>query len=98
MRPAWLRTADEQLLQYFVDHPPDYVPLVSNRLGIHLGYAERRVETLVEHGLLEPVTNESIYTITDAGRRALAAPEGEESEEDEGEEEGERMNRATADD
>jgi DNA-binding MarR family transcriptional regulator len=75
MRPDWLRSADEELLSYFGKHPPDYVPLAANRLGMHLGYAERRVSVLCEHGLLESVTNESIYTVTEAGRRALETDE-----------------------
>jgi DNA-binding MarR family transcriptional regulator len=75
MHPDWLRSADEQLLRYFETHPPDYVPLAANRLGLHLGYAERRVAVLVEHGLLESVTNESIYTVTEAGRQALRTQE-----------------------
>jgi predicted transcriptional regulator len=53
-------------------HPPDYIPLVASRLGIHLRYANRRVAVLVEHGFVRPVTNESIYTITDHGRSAIA--------------------------
>lgn len=73
MRPDWLRTTDELLLGYFGANAPDYVPLVANRLNIHLDYAERRVEVLVEHGLLEPVTDERIYTVTERGRRVLAA-------------------------
>ncbi|PSQ07613.1 hypothetical protein BRC93_16020 [Halobacteriales archaeon QS_5_70_15] len=73
MRPDWLRTADERILRYFEAHPPDYVPLMASRLNVHLDYAEQRVALLVERGLLEPVTNERIYTVTDPGRRVLEA-------------------------
>jgi len=75
MRPDWLRTADERILRYFEANPPDYVPLMANRLNVHLEYAERRVALLVEHDLLRPVTNERIYTVTDRGRRVLDAEE-----------------------
>ncbi|MEF8788819.1 MAG: hypothetical protein V5A61_01700 [Haloarculaceae archaeon] len=75
MRPDWLRTADERILRYFEVNPPDYVPLMANRLNVHLDYAERRVALLVEHGLLRPVTNERIYTVTDRGQRVLEAGE-----------------------
>lgn len=75
MRPDWIRTADERMLRYLDENPPDYVPLMASRLNVHLEYAERRVALLVEHGLVRPVTNERIYTITDRGRRALAASE-----------------------
>ena len=73
MQPDWFRTVDERILWYFESNPPDYVPLMANRLNVHLEYAERRVELLAEHGLLEPVTNERIYTTTDDGRRLLEA-------------------------
>lgn len=66
-----LHPADERILEYFAEEPPDYVPLAANRLGMHLGYVERRVETLVENGLLEPVSQERIYTITDRGQRCV---------------------------
>jgi hypothetical protein len=63
--------ADERILEYYGENPPEYVPLVANRLGIHLGYAESRVEVLVEKGLLRPVSNEVVYTTTEAGERVL---------------------------
>ncbi|MEF8840794.1 MAG: hypothetical protein V5A62_04105 [Haloarculaceae archaeon] len=75
MWPDWLRTADERILRYFEANPPDYVPLMANRLNVHLEYAEGRVALLVERGLLRPVTNERIYTVTDRGRRVLEAGE-----------------------
>jgi predicted transcriptional regulator len=75
MRPDWLRTADERILRYFEANPPDYVPLMASRLNVHLEYAEGRVALLVERGLLRPVTNERIYTVTDRGRRVLEASE-----------------------
>jgi len=40
MRPDWLRTADERILRYFEVNPPDYVPLMANRLNVHLDYAD----------------------------------------------------------
>jgi DNA-binding MarR family transcriptional regulator len=81
-RPEWAHPADERILQHLVEHPPDYVPLVANRLGMHLGYVERRVDLLVERGLLEPVSGEVIYAVTDDGATYLA----------------ERASHATADD
>lgn len=81
MQPNWLRSVDVSILEYLERHPPEYVPLVANRLGVHLGYAERRFESLVEAELVRPVTNESIYTITDRGR-AVLDPEREAGESD----------------
>jgi DNA-binding MarR family transcriptional regulator len=74
-----LRSVDVRILEYLRDRPPEYVPLVANRLGVHLGYAEGRFDHLVERGLVRAVTNESTYTVTEAGRSAIAAEE-EESE------------------
>jgi predicted transcriptional regulator len=62
---------DERILEYFGENPPEYIPLVANRLGVHLQYAEKRVDVLVEKGLLKPVSNEVIYTITEVGERVL---------------------------
>lgn len=66
---------DERILAYYRDNPPEYVPLVANRLGIHVRYAERRVEFLVEQELLRAVSHEVVYTITDEGEQALAGEE-----------------------
>lgn len=70
--PDWTHPADERILRYLTEHPPDYVPLIANRLGMHLEYVERRVETLVEHGLVEPITGEAIYDVTERGEGYLA--------------------------
>ena len=70
--PEWAHPADERILRYLSEHPPDYVPLIANRLGMHLGYVERRVETLVEQGLVEPISGESIYAVTERGERYLS--------------------------
>lgn len=96
MQPNWLRSVDVSILEYLEDHPPDYVPLVANRLGVHLGYAENRFALLVDHGMVAPVTNESIYTITDRGRAALDS--GSEEGESEGEERTEAEPPTLADD
>lgn len=72
MAAEWLRPVDEQILEYLREHPPEYVPLVANRLGVHLGYAERRFAVLVDHGLVQPVTNEVIYGLTERGERVLS--------------------------
>lgn len=69
--PEWAHPADERILGYLQENPPDYVPLIANRLGMHLGYVERRVDTLVEKGLLEPVTGEEIYAVTERGEQYL---------------------------
>lgn len=67
-----MRPADEEILRALRDQRPDYLALVANRLGMHLGYVERRCEVLVEEGLVEPVSAEAVYRTTDLGRRYLA--------------------------
>ena len=69
----WLRRADAAILLYLFREQPTYVPIVAQRLGIHLDYAEDRVERLVDAGFVEPVSAEVVYRITDRGERHLAA-------------------------
>lgn len=71
--PEWAHPADERILDHFAANEPDYVPLAANRLGMHLEYVERRVDRLVEAGLLEAVTGEVVYATTAAGEAYLAA-------------------------
>lgn len=68
---ASLRPADRRILEHLRDNPPTYMALVANRLGMPTGYVDRRRAVLVELGLLEPVTNEAIYRVTEAGERYL---------------------------
>lgn len=68
-----LQPADERILEYLCEGPPDYVPLVASRLGLPLGYARRRFDTLEEAGLVESVTGEPVYHTTERGERCLAA-------------------------
>ena len=75
MQPEWMIDADRRILEHLHANPPEYVPLVANRLGLHLAFAERRVDRLAQAGLIMPVTNESIFAITRRGRDVLD-PEG----------------------
>jgi len=63
--------ADRRILSYLDENPPDYLPVVATRLGMHLRYVERRVDTLIDHGLVQAVTAEVIYTTTEKGSRYL---------------------------
>jgi len=67
-----LRPADRRILAYLDENPPEYVPLIATRLGLPLGHATERMEALVEQEYVTPVTNECIYTLTDAGAERLA--------------------------
>jgi len=77
-------SVDRRILAYLDANLPEYVPLVANRLGVHLDFAETRFERLVDEGMFTAVTNESIYTITDRGRAVLAGEETEDEETDSG--------------
>ncbi|MHB9285793.1 hypothetical protein ACKVMT_01980 [Halobacteriales archaeon Cl-PHB] len=68
---SWIRPVDEQLLATLQQSQPDYVPLVASRLGLTVGYAEQRFERLVEADLVEPVTPEVVYRVTEQGERFL---------------------------
>mgnify|MGYP000740104860 CR=1 FL=1 len=67
-----LRPSDRQILAYLDENPPEYVPLIATRLGLPLGHANERMASLVEREYVTPVTNECIYTLTDAGAERLA--------------------------
>jgi DNA-binding IclR family transcriptional regulator len=67
-----LRPADRRILAYLDENPPEYVPLIATRLGLPLGHANERMEALVEQEYVTPVTNECVYTLTDAGAERLA--------------------------
>lgn len=67
-----LRPADRRILEYLDSNPPDYIPLIANRLGLPLGYANDRRDVLVEQGMMRPVTNEAIYQLTEQGEQYLA--------------------------
>lgn len=66
-----LRPADREILRYLAENPPEYVPLIATRLGLPLGHANDRTAALVERGFVQPVTNECIYRLTEAGERRL---------------------------
>jgi DNA-binding Lrp family transcriptional regulator len=64
--------ADERILEYLAEHPPDYAPIVATHLGMHLRYVERRIAVLTDRGLLRAVTAEVVYTTTTTeGERRL---------------------------
>ena len=70
--PDWFRGADAAILSHLSDERPTYVPIIANRLGMPTAYTERRVERLVEDDLVEPVSAEVVYRITERGERVLA--------------------------
>ncbi|MFC6731457.1 DUF2250 domain-containing protein [Haladaptatus sp. DYSN1] len=73
-RAAWMHSADHRILDYLQRERPDYAPLIANRLGMHLKYVEGRIDVLCTYGLLEAISGEVVYRITDRG---VAYLEGE---------------------
>lgn len=69
----WLRGADVAIMEYLDEEHPDYVPLIASHRGINLSYARRRVDRLEDAGLVEAVSAEVVYRITDDGRAQLEA-------------------------
>ncbi|WP_433629870.1 winged helix-turn-helix domain-containing protein [Halomicrococcus sp. NG-SE-24] len=71
--PDWMRPVDRDILAALERAQPEYVPLLANRLGLHLTYVERRFERLVEHDFVEPVSGEAVYRLTSRGESLLDA-------------------------
>ena len=66
-----MRPVDIFILQDLFNEQPDYIPLVANRIGLHLAYVESRCDHLRERGLIQSVTDELVYTVTDRGEAYL---------------------------
>lgn len=67
-----MATCDEAILRDLHTEGIAYIPLVASRCGLHVKYAEARVEVLETNRLLERVSQEPVYRITKLGERYLA--------------------------
>ncbi|WP_336036931.1 hypothetical protein [Halobacterium yunchengense] len=72
-RPAWSRPADTAILEFLADSDPEYPAIVANRIGMHAPYVETRCRELAARGLVEAVSGEVVYRLTERGERALEA-------------------------
>ena len=70
-RPGWMTTADETILRDLRAEQPDYATLVASRLGMLPNYVDDRCHALEENGLIESVSSEVVYRVTDRGERFL---------------------------
>ncbi|WP_418280944.1 DUF2250 domain-containing protein [Halorubrum sp. DTA98] len=68
-----LTRSDRRVLSYLVESSADYPALIAGNTGLHVAYVERRIESMVEAGLIEDVSGEVVYRITAAGRDVLDA-------------------------
>lgn len=66
-----LIASDRRILQYLADGA-DYPALIASNTGLHVPLVERRCKRLEATGLIEPVSNEVIYRLTEQGRHVAA--------------------------
>ncbi|ELZ45967.1 hypothetical protein C463_06035 [Halorubrum californiense DSM 19288] len=66
-----LTRSDERLLAYLDDVGTDYPAFVASNTGLYADHVESRLDALGDAGLVERVTGEAAYRLTDAGREAL---------------------------
>jgi predicted transcriptional regulator len=59
--------ADVAILEYLSRERADYDLLIAQGAGLLPEYAEERFDTLTERGLIEPVSAETVYRITERG-------------------------------
>jgi hypothetical protein len=72
---AWMQPGDEAILEFLLENPPEYAPLIAGQIGMHHTNVERRCRVLTEHGLLEAVSEEVVYRLTASGERCLRGTE-----------------------
>ena len=63
-----LSTADRRILQHLTESGADYPALIASNTGLHIPLVERRCAALEAAGLIESVTGEVLYRITEYGR------------------------------
>ena len=63
-----LRTADRRIIGYLADTNVEYPALIASHTGLHVPLVERRCRLLAAAGLLEPVSDEVLYRLTERGR------------------------------
>jgi len=66
-----LTRTDERVLAYLDDAGTDYPAFVASNTGLYLDHVESRLDALDAAGLVERVTDEEVFRLTDAGRDAL---------------------------
>ncbi|MUW14358.1 DUF2250 domain-containing protein, partial [Halorubrum sp. CBA1125] len=68
--PPAITRSDERVLAYLDDVGTDYPAFVAGNTGLYVDHVESRLAALAAAGLVERVTGESVYGLTDAGRDA----------------------------
>lgn len=70
-QPTWSQPADRAILEFLADQRMEYPAIIANRTGIHTPKVEQRCEILANRGLIEAVSGEIVYRLTDDGECAL---------------------------
>lgn len=63
-----LSAADRRILQYLSSAGADYPALIASNTGLHIPLVERRCDALEAAGLVELVSDEVLYRLTEYGR------------------------------
>ncbi len=66
-----LTRSDERILAYLDDAGTDYPAFIAGNTGLYITHVDERLDALEVTGLIERVTDETVYRITDAGRGTL---------------------------
>jgi DNA-binding MarR family transcriptional regulator len=66
-----LTRSDERLLSYLDDAGADYQAFIAGNTGLYADHVASRLTALADAGLVERVSGEAVYRVTDAGREAL---------------------------
>ena len=69
-RPSLTRS-DERLLSYLAAVGADSQAFIAGNTGLYDDHVESRLTALADAGLVERVSGEAVYRVTDAGREAL---------------------------
>lgn len=64
-------STDEIILEELEDVRLDYPVLIASRRGLHINHTVQRCRELERRGLVETVSGEVTYRITESGRRYL---------------------------
>ncbi|WP_167768395.1 DUF2250 domain-containing protein [Haloarcula amylovorans] len=70
-----LPSADSKLLETLAETAPEYPTVAASRCPVPVDDARERCEQLAAAGLVERVSEEPVYRVTDDGRHLVATTE-----------------------
>lgn len=69
--PTWMEKTDERILHILRRERVQYPALIAGEVGAHMPVIERRCQRLESNGLIEPVSGEVVYRLTDRGQTVV---------------------------